>query len=644
VERFLREAVVLGSLKHANIVQIYDAGGGGPNLDFYLEMEYVEGATLRNFIKTHEFDWERILKFIKQVGSAIQKIHDSGIIHRDLNPRNIMVDKNGDLKVMDFGVAKIIGVEGLTRDGQVVGTTDYIAPEQSRGERVDERADIYSFGVILYELCTKRLPSVPPLPLHQYQFDVPEWLEDIIARCLKPDREQRYASMKEVLAAMEAEEKRAVTPVRCAFHPQKDAVAVCVTCGKKICEDCRYTLKGKHYCHQCAEKILEIPPPVLPKPKPIVEPAPAPVLSVDCNRLDFKDVGPGSTSAKSFIVRNTGTGKLTGGVTTSREWLKVVPNRLDLDKGQKDGVSVTADATGLPYGFKDIAYVNIVTSGGSAKIRVRLSTSVVAKPAPVPVPRKRSNRKKLALFTAIGIAVLVPSLLIITPRANKVLNVHSDTSAPVISSVQVTSATENSAVITWATDERSTTWAMFNAPELGFSLIGKEEDKNLVYNHKFEQASLEPGVWYVVTVYSTDANGNTAEEEFEFTTPGQSGTILKLIFSDDFSNPDSGWWDVTPSEGGEADAKYQDGGYRIIVKQGDSCWWMLSDKVGQLGDFVFEVDAKWLSQLASTQGCYGVAFRDQDLSSNYYMFWVNNSDQTYIIWKSIFPRVQQLTG
>jgi tRNA A-37 threonylcarbamoyl transferase component Bud32 len=105
VERFLREAVVLGSLKHPNIIQIYDAGGGGPNLDFYLEMEYVEGVTLRNFIKSHEFNWQRNLKFIKQLGAAIQKMHESGIIHRDLNPRNIMVDKNGDLKVMDFGVA-----------------------------------------------------------------------------------------------------------------------------------------------------------------------------------------------------------------------------------------------------------------------------------------------------------------------------------------------------------------------------------------------------------------------------------------------------------------------------------------------------------------------------------------------------------
>ena len=210
VERFLREAVVLGSLKHANIVQIYDAGGGGPSLDFYLEMEYIEGVNLRSFIKTQEFDWERTLKFIKQLSSAIQEMHESGIIHRDLNPRNIMVDKGCNLKVMDFGVAKIVDVEGLTRDGQVVGTTDYMAPEQARGGKVDERADIYSFGVILCELCTRRLPLTRPLPLRQYQIDVPEWLESIVARCLQSDRELRYSSMKEVLAAIESEELKSL--------------------------------------------------------------------------------------------------------------------------------------------------------------------------------------------------------------------------------------------------------------------------------------------------------------------------------------------------------------------------------------------------------------------------------------------------
>ena len=256
VERFLREAVVLGGLRHPNIIQVYDAGGGGPNLEFYLEMEFVEGVTLRNFIKTHEFDRERNLKFIRQLGSAIQKMHESGVIHRDLNSGNIMVDRNGDLKVMDFGVAKIVGVEGLTRDGEVVGTIDYMAPEQARGERVNERADIYSFGVILYEMCTRRLPSVPPLPLRQYEPAVPEQLESVVARCLEPNRERRYASIKEVLSALEGEERHVVAPMRCAFHPERDPTAVCTNCGKLICNECKTVVGQKIYCNPCVNKMF----------------------------------------------------------------------------------------------------------------------------------------------------------------------------------------------------------------------------------------------------------------------------------------------------------------------------------------------------------------------------------------------------
>ncbi|MBA7648880.1 Serine/threonine-protein kinase PknD [subsurface metagenome] len=265
VERFLREAAVLGSLRHPNIVQICDAGGGGPGLDFYIEMEFIDGVTLRNFIKTKEFDWPHTLKFIKQLASAIQKMHESGIIHRDLGPRNIMVDRNDNLKVMDFGIAKIVGIEGLTRDGQVVGTIDYMAPEQARGERVDERADIYAFGTIVYEMCTRRLPSTPLMPLRQYELCVPEWLESIVAKCLAPERDQRFASMREVVTAIEEAEERARPRVMCVVHPDRDAIGTCNDCTKVICKDCAITIKGKAYCGECAEKVLRPAPVVLPK-------------------------------------------------------------------------------------------------------------------------------------------------------------------------------------------------------------------------------------------------------------------------------------------------------------------------------------------------------------------------------------------
>ena len=351
VERFLREAVVLGSLKHPNIVQIYDAGGGGPNLDFYLEMEYVEGVTLRNFIKTHEFDLHRTLKFIKQLGSAIQSMHENGIIHRDLNPRNIMVDKNGDLKVMDFGVAKIIGVEGLTRDGQVVGTTDYMAPEQARGERVDERADIFSFGVIIYELCTRRLPSTPPLSLRQYEPSTPEWLEDTAERCLKQARQLRYASMKEVLTAIEKQEQEAIRKA----------------------------------------EVKE-----------------APVLSLDCQYLDFADIASGSPATRSFTIRNAGTGRLTGKITTSHPWLEISPPTIDLEMGEQT-VHVTADTTYLSSGVSADGEIQIATNGGEAKVSVGLSTTTEIKPAKTRVTR-RLVRKTWFPYLVIGLALIVALL------------------------------------------------------------------------------------------------------------------------------------------------------------------------------------------------------------------------------------------
>lgn len=272
VERFLREGTILANLRHPNIVQVYDAGGGGINLDFYLEMEYIEGIILRNYIKTYEFNWERVLKFIKQLGSAIQKMHENGIIHRDLNPRNIMIEKIETLKVMDFGVAKIIGIEGLTRDGQVVGTSDYMAPEQARGERLDERADIYSFGVILYELCTRHLPSNPPLPLRQYQPLVPEWLESIVAKCIQQDRQLRYPNIQEIVSAIELGERIAAIP-KCFFHPNKASTVACSNCKKMICSDCMINVGSDCYCHVCAERVTKPPLISSNEPTKVVKPA-----------------------------------------------------------------------------------------------------------------------------------------------------------------------------------------------------------------------------------------------------------------------------------------------------------------------------------------------------------------------------------
>jgi tRNA A-37 threonylcarbamoyl transferase component Bud32 len=571
VERFLREAVVLGSLKHPNIVQIYDAGGGGPNLDFYLEMEYVEGVTLRNFIKTHDFDWERNLKFIKQLGSAVQKMHDSGIIHRDLNPRNIMVAKNGDLKVMDFGVAKIIGVEGLTKDGQVVGSTDYMAPEQARGERVDERADIYSFGIILYELCTRRLPSVPLVHVHQYQPDVPEWLEGIVDKCLKRDRNLRYSSMDELLVAIEKQESEVLKKV-------------------EIKEE--------------------------------------PVLLVAPERLGFSDIRVGSRATRSFIVRNIGTGKLIGSITASQPWLKVSQDTIDLLDGNRK-VLVTVNTAGLAFGFKGTADINIVTNGGTARITVSLSLLTATKP----------GRIKRRLFPAIVAVIGIIGILFVidkSPLCSRPPILNVDDSPLYFTDLKPAVDSENKMLLISNTGggtlqcnlDSDKNWLHINPNELKVD-AGEEKGAQIYVS----TSGLPYGLSDTGYITVKDTNGISRRIAVNL-------TMTKIILSDDFSDPNSGW-DVGPSKGGEADSKYQDGGFRIIVKKDDSCWWNYDDKVGQLGDFVIEVDAKWMSQLNSSQGVYGIAFRNPD-SANSYMFWVNNSDQSYVIWKQLNGSVSAL--
>jgi serine/threonine protein kinase len=569
VERFLREAVVLGSLKHSNIVQVYDAGGGGTNLDFYLEMEYVEGVTLRNFIKIHEFDWKRNLKFIKQLGSAVQKMHDSGIIHRDLNPRNIMVDKNGDLKVMDFGVAKIIGVEGLTKDGQVVGTTDYMAPEQARGERVDGRADIYSFGVILYELCTRRLPSVPLPRLRQYQPNVPEWLDGIVDKCLKRDRDLRYTSMNELLVAMEKQESE-------------------------------------------VQKKVEIKE--------------EPVLLVAPERLGFSDVRVGSRASGSFVVRNTGTGKLVGSITASQPWLKVAQDTIDLLEG-KTKVLVTVNTAGLAFGFKGTADINIVTNGGTARIAVNLSLLTTTKP----------RRIKWRLFSAIAAVLGIVGILFVIDKSPlfsrpPILNV--DASPIYFTDLKPDRTSENRAILisntgggtlqcTLASDKG---WLNINPTE--FKVAAGDEEMAQVY---VSTSGLPYGFSDIGHVMITNAS---SQKQIAVNL-----AITKVIFEDNFSNSNSGWPIVSNEE---VEFNYRAGGYCVIAKKDDDTWYCYNDIEPQLSDFIAEVDAKWLSDLAPLQGYYGVGIL-QD-SDNFYRVNIDTNTQMYRISKALRGTLSDLKG
>ncbi len=209
--RFEREAHALAALNHPNIVTIYDFGQAGGF--YYLLMEFVDGANLRQLLRERKFTPEEALAIVPPLCDALQFAHDQGIVHRDIKPENLLLDKAGRVKVADFGIAKILGTVGEEQsDGSVsaenntqhaVGTPGYSAPEQkSDPQRVDNRADIYSLGVVFYEMLTGELPgkTLTP-PSRKVRIDVR--LDEIVLRALEKKPELRYQQASHVKTLVE---------------------------------------------------------------------------------------------------------------------------------------------------------------------------------------------------------------------------------------------------------------------------------------------------------------------------------------------------------------------------------------------------------------------------------------------------------
>jgi serine/threonine-protein kinase len=236
VERFMREARLASALDHPNICTIFDAGvaDGTP----FISMQYVEGDTLQRLIHDRRLPVERWLPIALQVAEALRAAHAGGIVHRDLKSSNIMVTPGGQVKVLDFGVAKMFGQAGasgvdagLTRPGVTVGTPSYLSPEQARGGAVDQRSDIFSFGIVLHEMATGRLPFIRPSaaevmhaiinephpPVGQCNIDVPPTLAAAIDRALAKDPGERFQSLDDMIRELRGssgEERVAIPPPR----------------------------------------------------------------------------------------------------------------------------------------------------------------------------------------------------------------------------------------------------------------------------------------------------------------------------------------------------------------------------------------------------------------------------------------------
>jgi serine/threonine protein kinase/Tfp pilus assembly protein PilF len=204
-ERFTREAQTLARLNHPNIVTVHDFGEAGGHC--YLVMEFVDGLNLRQLLLAGKMPPDQALTIVPKICEALQYAHDQGIVHRDIKPENILLDKQGRVKIADFGIAKMLGVEAghqaLTGAKDVMGTPHYMAPEQiEKPQTVDHRADIYSLGVVFYEMLTGELPlgKFQP-PSQKVQVDVR--LDEVVMRSLEKEPERRYQHVSEVKTRVE---------------------------------------------------------------------------------------------------------------------------------------------------------------------------------------------------------------------------------------------------------------------------------------------------------------------------------------------------------------------------------------------------------------------------------------------------------
>lgn len=221
--RFDREAQAATSLTHPNIVNIYDVGEDGDVL--YMVMEYIDGLTLKEYIKRYgPIDVQVALDILKQIASAIAHAHENDIVHRDIKPQNILIDKAGQAKVTDFGIAIALSATALTQTNSILGSVHYLSPEQARGGMATKKSDIYSIGIVFYELLTGRLPfsgqSAVSIALkhlqnetpsvRRFNQDIPQSVENIVLKATAKDPFHRYMTIYELEKAIED-----------ALHPDK---------------------------------------------------------------------------------------------------------------------------------------------------------------------------------------------------------------------------------------------------------------------------------------------------------------------------------------------------------------------------------------------------------------------------------------
>jgi len=220
IERFRNELKVARDIAHKNVCRMYDINKEEGT--YYITMEYVSGEDLKSFVRrAGPLSAGKTIFIAMQVCDGLAEAHRLGVVHRDLKPSNIMIDKDGNARIMDFGIARSLTGKGITGAGVMIGTPEYMSPEQAEAKEVDNRADIYSLGVILYEMVTGCIPFEGETPLsiamkhkgeipknpREINAQIPEELSQLILKCLEKDKSRRFQNAEELLSELHRLEK-----------------------------------------------------------------------------------------------------------------------------------------------------------------------------------------------------------------------------------------------------------------------------------------------------------------------------------------------------------------------------------------------------------------------------------------------------